>query len=45
MGEAAGGKRAIAGEGFFRLNVEELRENAIAINKRVMLKGDRILLQ
>ncbi|MEG3966141.1 type II toxin-antitoxin system Phd/YefM family antitoxin [Microcoleus sp. T2B6] len=45
VGGAAGDKRAITGEGFFRLNVEDLRENAIAIIKRVMFKGDRILLQ
>lgn len=41
---AAGGKQACC-EGFFRLNVEDFRENAIDIIKRVMFKGDRILLQ
>lgn len=35
----------IAGEGFFRLTVEDFRENAIEIMKRVMFQGDRILLQ
>jgi hypothetical protein len=35
----------IAGEGFFRLTVEDFRQNAIEIIKRVMFKGDRILLQ
>jgi hypothetical protein len=45
VGPAAGGKRAIASEGFFRLTVEDFRENAIEIIKRVMFKGDRILLQ
>lgn len=52
-GEAAGGKRAIKSpiaalhgcEGFFRLTVEEFCQNAIATIKRVMFKGDRILLQ
>ncbi len=44
MGEAAGGKPASC-EGFFRLTAEEFCENAIATIKRVMLKGDRILLQ
>jgi|GEM_PF-873865 len=52
-GEAAGGKRAIpcgiaalhGCEGFFRLTVEEFCQNAIATIKRVMFKGDRILLQ
>lgn len=44
-GEAAGGKRAIGCEGFFRLTVEELCQNAIATIRRVMFKGDRILLQ
>ncbi|MEG4987296.1 hypothetical protein QUB08_16220 [Microcoleus sp. BR0-C5] len=44
MGEAAGGKPASC-EGFFRLTVEEFSQNAIATIKRVMLKGDRILLQ
>jgi hypothetical protein len=44
-GEAAGGKRAIGCEGFFRLTVEKFCQNAIATIKRVMLKGDRILLQ
>ena len=32
-------------EGFFRLTVEEFCQNAIATIKRVMFKGDRILLQ
>jgi hypothetical protein len=45
VGEAVGGKRAIGCEGFFRLTVEEFCQNAIAAIKRVMLKGDRILLQ
>ena len=45
VGEAAGGKRAIGGEGFFRLTVEEFCQSAIATIKRVMFKGDRILLQ
>ncbi|MBD1829176.1 hypothetical protein NDI47_06220 [Microcoleus vaginatus GB1-A2] len=44
-GEAAAAKRAIGCKGFFRLTVEEFCENAIEIIKRVMLKGDRILLQ
>ncbi|MEG3930370.1 type II toxin-antitoxin system Phd/YefM family antitoxin [Microcoleus sp. T3_B1] len=44
VGEAAGDKRASC-EGFFRLTVEEFCENAIALMKRVMFKGDRILLQ
>ncbi len=44
MGGAAGEKRASC-EGFFRLTVEEFCQNAIAIIKRVMFKGDRILLQ
>ena len=44
VGEAAGGKRASC-EGFFRLTVEEFCENAIDIIKRVVFKGDRILLQ
>ena len=35
-GEAAGGKRAIGGEGFFRLTVEEFCQNAIATIKRVI---------
>jgi hypothetical protein len=34
-----------SGEGFFRLTVEEFCENAIEIIKRVMQKGDRIILQ
>ncbi|MEZ2229312.1 type II toxin-antitoxin system Phd/YefM family antitoxin [Microcoleus sp.] len=38
-------KEAIAGEGFFRLSVEDFRENAMEIMKRVMFQGDRILLQ
>ena len=42
-GEAAGGKRAIGCEGFFRLTVEEFCQNASATIKRVMFKGDRIL--
>ena len=42
VGEAAGGKQASC-EGFFRLTVEDFRENAIDTIKRVMLKGDRIL--
>ena len=42
-GEAAGGRRAIGCEGFFRLSVEEFCQNAIATIKRVMFKGDRIL--
>ncbi len=45
VGGAAGDKRAIAGEGFFRLTVEDFREKAIDLIKRVMFKGDRILLQ
>ena len=45
VGPAAGGKRAIASEGFFRLTVEDFRENAIEIIKRVMFQGDRIILQ
>ncbi|MEG4809323.1 type II toxin-antitoxin system Phd/YefM family antitoxin [Microcoleus sp. F8-D3] len=44
VGEAAGGKRASC-EGFFRFTVNEFCANAIEIIKRVMLKGDRILLQ
>lgn len=40
----AGGKSASC-EGFFRLTVEDFRESAIGIIKRVMFKGDRILLQ
>ena len=35
----------VDGEGFFRLTVEEFCESAIEIIKRVMFKGDRILLQ
>ncbi len=34
-----------SGEGFFRLTVEEFSANAIGIIKRVMLHGDRIILQ
>ncbi|MCW6050813.1 type II toxin-antitoxin system Phd/YefM family antitoxin [Lyngbya sp. CCAP 1446/10] len=45
MGAAVGAKLAIDSEGFFRLTVEDFAENAIAIIKRVMQKGDRILLQ
>ncbi|MEG4305191.1 type II toxin-antitoxin system Phd/YefM family antitoxin [Microcoleus sp. D3_18a_C4] len=53
VGEAAGGKRAIKSgiaalhgcEGFFRLTADEFCENVIATIKRVMFKGDRILLQ
>jgi hypothetical protein len=45
VGSAAGGKRAIGCEGFFRLTVEDFCQNAIATIKRVMFKGDRILLQ
>lgn len=44
VGEAVAGKLA-SGEGFFRLTVEDFCENAIAIIKRVMQKGDRIILQ
>ncbi|MEG4484446.1 hypothetical protein [Microcoleus sp. D2_18a_B4] len=44
MGEAGGGKSASC-KGFFRLTAEEFCENAIATIKRVMFKGDRILLQ
>ncbi|MEG4962190.1 MULTISPECIES: type II toxin-antitoxin system Phd/YefM family antitoxin [unclassified Microcoleus] len=44
VGEAAGGKRASC-EGFFRLTADLFCENAIATIKRVMFKGDRILLQ
>ncbi len=44
ISEAAGGKSASC-EGFFRLTVEDFRENAIRIIKQVMFKGDRILLQ
>jgi hypothetical protein len=44
VGPAAGGKRACC-EGFFRLTVEDFRKNAIGIIKRVMFKGDRIILQ
>jgi len=43
-GEAAAGKLA-SGEGFFRLTVEDFCKNAIEIIKRVMQKGDRIILQ
>jgi hypothetical protein len=35
----------IDGEGFIRLTTEEFQESAIDIIKRVMLKGDRFLLQ
>lgn len=45
VGSAAGRKRAIGCEGFFRLTVEEFCQNAIATIKRVMFQGDRILLQ
>ncbi|PSB38447.1 hypothetical protein C7B69_02970 [filamentous cyanobacterium Phorm 46] len=34
-----------SGEGFFRLTVEDFCKNAIEIIKRVMQKGDRIILQ
>ncbi|MEG4117400.1 hypothetical protein QUA43_07990 [Microcoleus sp. N9_B4] len=44
VGEAAAGKPAIC-EGFFRLTADEFCEKAIATIKRVMFKGDRILLQ
>ncbi|UNU21078.1 hypothetical protein D0A34_21550 [Microcoleus vaginatus PCC 9802] len=36
VGEAAGGKRAIGCEGFFRLTVEQFCQNAIATIKRVI---------
>ena len=42
VGEAAGEKRAIDCDGFFRLTVEEFCQDAIATIKRVMFKGDRI---
>ena len=45
VGATAGAKLAIDSEGFFRLTVEEFCENAIDIIKRVMQKGDRIILQ
>ncbi len=45
LGAGVGAKRAIDSEGFFRLTVEEFCENAIAIVKRVMQKGDRFILQ
>ncbi|WP_293330527.1 type II toxin-antitoxin system Phd/YefM family antitoxin [Microcoleus sp. CAWBG58] len=45
VGAAAGAKLAIDSEGFFHLTVEEFCENAIAIVKRVMQKGDRFILQ
>ncbi|MEG5197081.1 MULTISPECIES: type II toxin-antitoxin system Phd/YefM family antitoxin [unclassified Microcoleus] len=45
VGAAVGAKLAIDCEGFFRLTVEDFAENAIAIIKRVMQKGDRIILQ
>ena len=44
VGGAVGEKSASC-EGFFRLTVEDFRENAIRIIKQVMFKGDRILLQ
>nr|WP_228049831.1 type II toxin-antitoxin system Phd/YefM family antitoxin [Tychonema sp. LEGE 06208] len=43
-GDAAGEKLA-SGEVFFRLTVEDFCKNAIEIIKRVMQKGDRIILQ
>ncbi|MEG5000778.1 hypothetical protein [Microcoleus sp. B4-D4] len=43
-GDAAGEKLASC-EGFFRLTVENFCKNAIEIIKRVMQKGDRIILQ
>lgn len=43
--EAVEDKLAIEGEGFIRLTIEEFQESAIDIIKRVMLKGDRFLLQ
>ena len=42
---AAVGDRRAGSEGFFRLTVEEFSANAIGIIKRVMQKGDRIILQ
>lgn len=45
LGAAVAAKLAIDSEGFFRLTVEEFCENAIAIVKRVMQKGDRFILQ
>ncbi|MEG3899195.1 MULTISPECIES: hypothetical protein [unclassified Microcoleus] len=36
VGEAAGGKLAIGGEGFFRLTADEFYANAIATIKRVI---------
>ncbi|MEG4349032.1 hypothetical protein QUA70_00260 [Microcoleus sp. LAD1_D5] len=39
------GEKRASCEVFFRLTVEDFGENAIEIIKRVMLKGDRILLQ
>lgn len=44
VGEAAGGKLASC-KGFFRLTADEFWENAIATIKRLIFKGDRILLQ
>ncbi|MEG3977154.1 type II toxin-antitoxin system Phd/YefM family antitoxin [Microcoleus sp. herbarium8] len=43
-GDAAEEKLASC-EGFFRLTVEDFCKNAIEIIKRVMQKGDRIILQ
>ena len=45
VGAAVGAKLAIASEGFFRLTVEDFRENAIEIIKRVMFQGDRCSLE
>ena len=42
---AAVGAKLAGSEGFFRLTVEEFSANAIGIIKRVMQKGDRIILQ
>ncbi|MCU0541293.1 MAG: hypothetical protein MUE44_03795 [Oscillatoriaceae cyanobacterium Prado104] len=39
------GNGASGGEGFLRLTAEEFCRNPIEIIKRVMLRGDRILLQ
>lgn len=39
------GNREIEAEGFLRLTTEEFCRNPIEIIKRVMLRGDRILLQ
>jgi hypothetical protein len=44
ISEAAGDKPASC-DGFFRLTVEDFRESAIDIIKRVIFQGDRILLQ